>query len=121
MTVSTKTILVCGGRDYNDGSALHGALSTLVQVLGGHEKVVIIHGDATGADRMAGRWAENKGIRCYAFPAEWDRYGHSAGPMRNKEMLQEDPYVVLAFPGGNGTAHMVRIAREAGVRVIEVK
>lgn len=115
-----KIILVCGGRDYDDRSALHGALSVLVHVLGGRDKVIIIHGAARGADTLAKRWAENNNVRQYGFPAQWDEYGKSAGPIRNREMLKEDPYVVLAFPGGTGTADMVSVAREAGVKVIEV-
>jgi hypothetical protein len=53
--------------------------------------------------------------------ADWGQYGAPAGPIRNKTMLtQGRPDVVLAFPGGTGTADMKRQARRAGVRVVEV-
>jgi hypothetical protein len=43
-----------------------------------------------------------------------------AGPIRKQQMLDEGkPDLVVAFPGGRGTAHMVRIARAAGIEVIE--
>lgn len=55
------------------------------------------------------------------FPAKWKMYGRSAGAIRNAVMLSEfQPDIVVAFPGGRGTAHMVRIARAAGIDVIEI-
>jgi len=58
---------------------------------------------------------------CEHSPAEWDKFGRRAGPLRNEQMLREGkPDVVVAFPGGRGTAHMVRIAKEAGIDVLEI-
>lgn len=54
------------------------------------------------------------------FPADWDKYGKRAGYLRNVQMLDEGkPDLVVAFPGGKGTAMMVKLAKERGVRVIE--
>ena len=50
----------------------------------------------------------------------WTRYGNSAGPIRNCEMLLQAPDLVVAFKGGKGTAHMVAVARKKGVKVLEV-
>lgn len=56
-----------------------------------------------------------------AFPADWAAYDRAAGPIRNARMIAEGkPDIVLAFPGGRGTANMVAQARKAGVRVIEI-
>jgi hypothetical protein len=53
--------------------------------------------------------------------AEWETLGRKAGPIRNERMLTEGkPDLVVAFPGGRGTAHMTRLAREAGVEVVEI-
>jgi hypothetical protein len=53
------------------------------------------------------------------FPADWERYGKRAGPIRNAEMVKAGADVVLAFPlpGGRGTQHTIRLAREAGIPV----
>jgi len=52
------------------------------------------------------------------FPADWSRHGKSAGPIRNRQMLIEGrPDIVVAFPGGKGTANMIKQAVEAGVKV----
>lgn len=82
----------------------------------------VIQGGANGADLLARRWSEYKGIECLTFHAKWSRHGPSAGPIRNQQMIDEGkPDLVVAFPGGRGTADMVRRARIAGIRVIEVE
>lgn len=112
-------LLVCGGRDFIDKGALRDAMNAVV----GHDKtVVVIHGGARGADSLAGEIAAEAKVPVQVFPADWDKYGKRAGFLRNTQMLKEGkPDVVLAAPGGVGTAMMVRIAREAGVRVVEIK
>lgn len=83
---------------------------------------MILHGGASGADRLAGQWAERCGVNNIEFTAHWNQYGKRAGYVRNAQMLEEGkPDLVVAFPGGKGTAMMVKLARDAGVEVIEVE
>lgn len=85
---------------------------------------VLIHGDARGADRAARDWAISRGIdMVLSFPADWRRYPRgAAGPIRNKQMLVEGrPDLVVAFPGGTGTANMCDQSRRRGVETIEVE
>lgn len=111
-------VLVCGGRDYADARALAEALDAL------HRETSItrlIHGAARGADALAAAWARSRGIPALAFPADWRRDGRAAGFVRNARMLREGrPDLVVAFPGGKGTAHMVKLARDAGIPVREI-
>lgn len=80
------------------------------------------HGCATGADTLAGEWAAGRGIPVSTFKAQWEKYGNTAGIKRNISMLAAfRPTLVIAFPGGTGTAHMVQIAREKGLEVRCVK
>lgn len=69
------------------------------------------------ADELAGRWAKKRGHHFEVFVAEWAREGRAAGPLRNQRMLDTKPDGVVGLPGGTGTAHMCRIAEEAGVKV----
>jgi hypothetical protein len=79
---------------------------------------LLIHGAAAGADTLAHVWAETRRVPVQACPADWDRYGKRAGRIRNLWMLTEfHPELVVAFPGGAGTAHMVEVATLAGVQV----
>ncbi|WNL50626.1 DprA-like DNA processing chain A [Ruegeria phage RpAliso] len=124
--------LITGGRDYRNKSELFAVLDRL------HAErnfSLIVHGDAglyklyarrplalAGADALAGRWADERGIDQIKFPANWNGHGNAAGMRRNKQMLEMiPPDVCIAFPGGRGTANMMRIAREAGVELIDVE
>jgi hypothetical protein len=115
-------VLVCGGRDYSDKDRLNAVLDKLNDAGEGDQIAVIIQGGARGADRLAGEWAYSKPyVRQEQFDAEWDHYGKMAGGIRNQRMLDVgQPDLVIAFPGGRGTADMVRKARRAGVQVVEI-
>jgi predicted Rossmann-fold nucleotide-binding protein len=110
-------ILVCGGRNYRDEERVYDQLDTL-QEIGGVS--LIIEGGAHGADSLARRWAHDRGIHCVTMLALWDHYGPSAGPKRNAAMLLLQPDLVMAFPGGAGTADMVKKARERKIDVMEI-
>lgn len=112
-------LLVCGGRDYANEEELFGVLDAVHRDPGITE---IIQGGAKGADTLAFKYARHRGIMCTTFRAEWGRDGKAAGPIRNQRMLDEGkPDFVLAFPGGVGTADMVRRAKKAGVETFEWK
>ena len=125
-------VLVCGGRNYADWRLVCKTLDEL-------KPTVIIQGGATGADALADRWANMHGIERLRYPAAWrdlkavplvlrynrfglgHAYNAAAGTIRNAKMLAEGkPDIVVAFPGGKGTADMVAKARAANVPVLEV-
>jgi len=110
--------IVCGGREFYDAEFLYQELDRI------HDKTpfsVIIEGGANGADSLAREWAKSREVEFDEYPAKWKDYGHRAGPIRNRQMLNEaHPDVVIAFDGGNGTADMKKIARARGVRVLEL-
>ncbi len=108
-------VLVCGGRKFKDKE-------TLFTVLNSIKISKVIHGGAKGADSLAKEWAETHDIPQVGIPADWERYGKSAGPIRNQQMLDiYKPDLVIAFPGGRGTADMIKRAREANVIVLKVE
>lgn len=111
-------MLVCGGRDFDDVFSLFRVLD---QAHHTNEITCIIHGGARGADTMANDWAAGRGVEVDPYWAHWKRDGKRAGPIRNQKMLDEGkPDLVIAFPGGRGTADMVRRAKKAGVLVIQI-
>ncbi len=123
-----KRILVCGGRTYSDGPALIAEIQKHCEWTEPDDfgntlptGIVIIHGRARGADDIADQWAVNNDIPIEEYPAKWDLLGKRAGIIRNIEMLEQSkPDLVIATKGGDGTAHMVGIARRAGITVIKV-
>lgn len=128
-------MLVCGGRDWDDTKRLWSALTKLAEQWPKH--TAIIHGGARGVDSIAGAWARHRRFPEQVFKAAWDdldapgaiikthsdgrRYNANAGAARNQRMLDESaPDLVVAFPGGTGTADMVKRAEAAGVRVLKM-
>ena len=111
------TVLVCGGRDYADQHHVDFVLDALHQA---RDIWHIVEGGALGADRLARNWARRNDVRFSTYEADWQRHGKAAGPIRNGVMLRmERPALVVAFPGGAGTANMVRQAQAAGVEVYD--
>lgn len=125
-------VLVCGGRavDRAIRFSLLGMLDTL------HAKqpfTRLVHGacphpldeggnkhpDLWSADMVADEWARNNSVEVKDYPADWKRHGRSAGPIRNASMLvYEAVDLVVAAPGGAGTAGMVRLAKDRLIPVI---
>lgn len=111
-------LLVCGGRHFTAARTVDGWLDLVhwscpVQVL--------IHGAARGVDTLAGEWAFARGVEVEPYPADWAGAGKTAGRERNARMLDVGmPNAVIAFPGGRGTKHMVKLAYAARVPVLDV-
>lgn len=83
----------------------------------------VFHGGARGADQLIGQAAACLGCAVVAWPAQWRQFGPAAGPLRNRRMVAEagalaaglgGVLVVVAFPGGRGTASCIHEARRWG-------
>lgn len=108
-------VLVCGGRDFKNRKLAYAALDQLDKE---YKFTVLIDGMASGADEFGFDWALSRGVKTERYAADWASQGRAAGPIRNKRMLTEGlPDLVIAFPGGAGTANMIKQAEEAGVLV----
>jgi hypothetical protein len=115
-------ILVTGSRDWPDDDELLPYELGLAIGDGSREgrRVVIVHGACpTGADALADRLARDHGFDVEPHPADWERHGKTAGPIRNREMTEAGADVCLAFvkdcsPGATGCADM---AERAGIPV----
>lgn len=115
-----------GGRDYQNRAMVHFVIALLDRCgdeMGRGEGYDLRVGDCpTGLDAMVREHANGTEV----FDADWKTHGKAAGPIRNKAMLchpgTKTPTVdlLIAFPGGKGTADCVRQARELGIAVIEV-
>lgn len=117
--------IVTGGRDYDLTDADRKWLDKMWERFG---FTILLHGDCpTGVDRQAAAWARKLGLCDAACPAQWEewrkKYGrpHGAGPARNHRMAKACALpmyaVCLAFPGGRGTANMIK---QCGIYQIDV-
>jgi hypothetical protein len=112
-------VLVCGGRDFNNREFVNRVLSEQHRIVAFTH---LIHGACSGADTLANEWALANGVQPVACEALWKHYRgqgkvKAAGPIRNRRMLELDPHLVIAFPGGGGTQGMVDLASEANIQV----
>lgn len=112
-------VAVTGGREYSNKKRVFSKLSKY------HEQfhfTHLLHGDSDGLDRLAGEWgSRKKGVQVLKAPAHWDRDGRAAGPIRNSMMAMLPIDVLLVFPGGTGTADMMKKAKAKGIRCIVIK
>lgn len=111
-------IAVCGGRDLPPEKV---ALKLGAMLNWGVRVDCVIHGAYRGADEGADLFAKRNGIKPLPFKADWRSFGRRAGPHRNRKMLREGrPHILIAFPGGDGTADCVAAADEIGIPVLRV-
>lgn len=107
-------VLVCGGRDFSDRALL---FTTMDRVLAKYpDGLLVVHGSAKGADLLAEEWCKARQVMYVGVPAQWDRFGKSAGMQRNRIMRDVwEPKACIAFKGGVGTLGMIGLMREVGV------
>ena len=73
----------------------------------------IVSGGATGADSLAERYAREHAIPFKVYPANWAKYGRSAGYRRNKQIVDDADYVVAFWDYKSaGTKSTITLARE---------
>lgn len=117
---TTMRILVCGDRNWKNKELIEKVLLNIVQSK--NESFLIIHGACRGADQLAGEVAEKLNINILEFPAQWNKYGNAAGPIRNQKMLDEEkPDLVIAFHNNisqsKGTGDMIKRSKMANIPI----
>lgn len=113
-------ILITGSRNWTDAQTLDEALSHFHDA---HPNAVLVSGACpTGADRLAEEAWESWGGTVERHPADWDRHGKAAGPLRNQEMVDLGADICVAFPlpDSRGTKHCMGAAERAGIPVLTV-
>jgi hypothetical protein len=115
----TRRVLVCGDRYWSDWNMVFDKIERLSDQYRGD--VIIIQGGAPGADAAAKNAAEILYLEWEEFPADWKKHGQAAGPIRNRQMLDTKPDLVLAFHDrldrSRGTKDCVTEAIRRGIPV----
>lgn len=107
-----KTV-IAGGRKFNDYEYLFKCLFSLKD-----EITEVISGCASGADTLGERWAIENNKLIIKMPADWNRYGKSAGAIRNKQMADIADFVIVFWDGeSRGSAHMIETAEKMKLRL----
>ena len=122
-------VIIAGSRTYSDYATLSNIVDHIFKIhlyRKGYKPndIEIICGMAKGADTLGETYAKNNGFQIRYFPADWDKFGKSAGYIRNKQMAEYASYrkgygALIAFWDGKskGTMHMINLAKEYGLKV----
>ncbi len=100
-------IIIAGGRTFTDYDLLCRTMVEFITEIP-YTEIEVVCGLAKGADRLGNHWAWERGIPVAQFPADWDKFGRSAGPRRNKRMAEYATHLVAFWDGkSRGTKSMI--------------
>lgn len=113
-------VIIAGSRTFSDYMLLERTMDRLLRDVS--EDIVIISGRARGADTLGERYARERGYEVWEYPADWKKYGKSAGFLRNRAMARDADALVAFWDGeSRGTENMISLARRQGLRVRVLK
>ncbi len=105
-------VIIAGSRDFNDYQLLESLVDMYLQRYS-TDQIEIVSGGARGADRLGERYAKSRGMALKVMPADWNRFGKSAGYRRNEEMAQYATHCIVFWDGSSpGTQHMINLANQ---------
>ena len=111
-------VIIAGCRDFDDYALLKERCNDYLCEKMETHNVIIVSGHASGADALGERFAEEHGLQCEIHPADWGKYGRSAGPIRNAEMAEVSDALIAFWDGQNpGTRSMIELARKKDLQV----
>lgn len=120
-------VIVAGSRDvllyYEDGEVYRLITQgmTKLGICDFGEISCILSGACRGVDRLGERWARYKDIHIERYPADWDKYGKAAGPIRNQQMVDlADALIVIRFPESRGSKDILNRAKKKGIPVVDI-
>lgn len=109
-------VIIAGSRTFEDYKLLKKTMDNLLSQI--KDEIQIVCGKARGADTLGEEYAKERGYQIAYFPADWDKFGKSAGYKRNVQMAENADALVAFWDGqSRGTKHMIDIAREKGLKI----
>ena len=111
--IPTKRIVIAGCRDYNNYYEAKEHIDFCLSNIKLENEIIIVSGCAGGANKIGERYAEENGYRLERYPADWRKFGRSAGPKRNKQMAEICDYVICFWDGkSRGSKSMIDYAKK---------
>ncbi len=108
-----KRVVIAGCRDYSNYEEAKLYIDFCLSNIRKENNIIILSGHANGADLIGERYAKENGFKVEIYPANWKKYGRSAGPIRNRQMAEVCDYVICFWDGkSRGTKSMIEFAKE---------
>ena len=111
-------VAVAGSGDVEDAGPIHFALD---RVRSKYPDMVLVHGGGPGAEKIAARWAEARGVHQVVCKPDWNAHGRSAPFRRNDQLLRLLPKGVIGFPGSGISENLLDKAVQLGIPVQRVR
>jgi hypothetical protein len=113
-------VVIAGSRTFDNYDLLFEKCSEALKDYDSVE-VEIVSGGAKGADKLGERFAKEKGFALTLFPADWNKFGKSAGYIRNKEMAKYADILIVFWDGvSKGTKHMIDLAEKNELKITKI-
>lgn len=110
-----KYVLIAGCRDYNNYAEAKRYINRCIAEIRKRYKITVIFGGARGTDNLGELYAIENGFDVKKYLPDWERYGKSAGPLRNKIMVDKADFIICFWNGkSRGTASTVKYAIKTG-------
>jgi hypothetical protein len=107
-----KTI-IAGGRDVYDYAILLAAIEEANFTI-----TEVVSGGAKGADALGEQYAESMNLTLKIYPADWEKNGRAAGPIRNRQMAEYGEQLIALWDGkSRGTKNMIEAATKKGLTI----
>ena len=111
-------VIIAGTRTFDDYGMLCNHADYMLQDKQRTRRIVIVSGAAKGADALGEQYARDRGYKIQRYPADWNRYGRAAGPLRNEKMAQNADALLAYWDGkGPGTQGMIALAEQYGLKI----
>ncbi len=108
-----KKIVIAGCRDFNDYNKAKDFIESCLEKISSEHEIIILSGGCRGADLLGERYAKEKGYSVEKHPANWGKYGKSAGVKRNEEMAKNCDVVICFWDQkSRGTRNMISVAQK---------
>lgn len=109
-----KRIVVAGCRDYENYNDAKAYIDICIREIKKSHTLIFLSGGCRGADMLGEKYAYENGYKVEKYYANWQRYGKSSGPKRNRQMAEACDYVICFWDGkSRGTASMISYAKTA--------
>ena len=109
-----SNIVFSGCRNFNDYRFIKSTLDSIIK----NRNFKILVGDANGVDSLIVQYAKENNIPYQIFKANWDFYGKSAGPIRNRQMVELADGLIAFWDGkSRGTKNSIDEANKKGIKL----
>jgi len=108
-------VIIAGSRNFTDYQKLKETCDTILR---DQTNIEIVSGNCRGADLLGEQYAKERGYKITQFPADWNKYGKSAGPKRNQQMANYADALIAFWDGkSKGNKHMIEMAIQFKLRM----